>query len=118
CPVFMYDYLGYQQQYQVYMQDDFGNRYGYEKLFPQEDQAQQFVSVLDTAFKFSPDTNHDVYISRYIFKVLFTDCQGQQLAESKTHFTDKAAAQDFGRKAAARIGSFLSDANEFIPTGP
>ena len=117
CPVFLYDYLGYQQQYQVYVLDDFGNRYGYEKLFPQEEQAQQFVSALDTAFKFSPDTDHDVYISRYIFKVLFTDCQGKQLAESKTHFTDKTAAQDFGRKAAGRIGSFLGDANEFIVTG-
>ena len=88
-PVFEYEYVSYQQQYQVYIQDDFGNKYRIEKLFPQEEQAKSFVSALDTAFKFRPDLSNDVFISRYIYKVLFTDAAGKLIAESRQHFSGK-----------------------------
>ena len=116
-PVFEYEYVSYQQQYQVFIKDDFGNKYGCEKLFPQEEQAKSFVNTLDTAFKFRPDLSSDVFISRYIHKILFTDYAGKLIAESKNHFPEKAEADNFGKQIAGDLSSSLKDENVFIRTG-
>ena len=116
-PVFEYDFLSYQQQYRLYIQDDIGNKYGYDKLFPQEDQAKAFVNTLDTAFKFHPDLSNDVFISRYIYKVFFKDAAGKLITESKQHFPEKTDADNFANKVAWKLGSFLNDENDFIKAG-
>ena len=116
-PVFEYEYVNHQQQYQVYIQDDFGNKYRYEKLFPREELAKSFVDTLDTAFKFRPDLKNDVFISRYIYKVLLTSAAGKLLAESRQHFAGKTDADNFGKKVAGKLSSFLKDENEFIKVG-
>jgi len=116
-PVFEYEFVNHQQQYQVYIQDDFGNKYRYEKLFPQEEQAKSFVDTLDTAFKFRPDLRNDVFVSRYIHKVLLTSAAGKLLAESRQHFAGKTDADNFGKKVAGKLSSSLKDENEFIKVG-
>jgi hypothetical protein len=115
-PVFEYSYLGYLQQYQIYVQDDYGNRYSYETLFPQEEQAVAAVTNLDTAFKFLPDLTKDVFISRYIYKLIFTDYNGKELTESVTHFTTSGEAESFGKGSSSNIGSVLSDKKQFTPS--
>jgi hypothetical protein len=118
CPVFEYSFLSHQQQYQIYVQDDFGNRYNYEKLFPQEDQAVAAVNNLDTAFKFLPDLTKDVFISRYIYKILFTDFSGKQISESVTHFMSAGDAESFGKNASSKIGSYLNNQKQFTRSTP
>ena len=112
-PVFQYAFLSHQQQYQIYVQDDFGNRYSHDKLFPQEDQAAAYVKTLDTAFKFLPNLDKDIFISRYIYKILFTDYRGKQISESVTHFPSAEEAEKFGKKASAKIGNLLNNPKQF-----
>lgn len=116
-PVFEYDFISHQQKYHIFIKDDFGNKYSLEKLFPDEEQTKSFVDTLDTAFRFQPDLSNDVFISRYIYKILFTDASGKPIAESSQHFTENADADNFGKKVAVRMASFLKDENEFIKAG-
>lgn len=116
-PVFEYDYVSYQKQYQVYIQDDFGNKYRIGKFFDREEKAESFVKTLDTAFKFRPDPATDVFISKYIYKVILTSTEGKLIAESKQHFPEKADADNFGKKVAGKLSNSLKDENEFTKVG-
>jgi hypothetical protein len=113
-PVFEYEYLSHEKNYQVFIRDDFGNKYMLEKVFKQEEDADAFIERLDTAFKFRPDLKNDVFISRHIYKVIFTNPEGKLFAESKEHFTVKHEAEEYGRQVAEKLSGNLRDDHEFV----
>lgn len=113
-PVFEYDYISHEQRFEVYVKDDFGNKYANDKLFPNEIDAKNFISNLDTAFKFQPNLKNDVFVNHFIYLVYLNDSQGNPLLESKRHFETNEGADYFARKISDKINSHLNNENDFV----
>ena len=114
APVFEYEYLSHEKLFSIFIRDDYGNKFSLERSFQQEDEVKSFINNLDAAFKFSPDLRNDVFISRYIYKVLFTDPGGRVIAESFDHFSGKQEAEQFGKQFIEKLSGHLKNEKEFI----
>ncbi len=114
-PVFEYEYFSHEKNYRIFIRDDYGNKFGLEDPFQHEDEAKSFINNLDAAFKFRPDLKNDIFISRYIYKVLYTDSTGRLLAESLDHFDGKQEAEEFGKLISEDLLGHLKNEKEFIP---
>jgi hypothetical protein len=113
-PVFEYEYLSHEKQYRVFIRDDCGNKFMLQKSFHQEDDAEKYIDNLDAAFKFHPDLKKDVFISRYIHKIIFTGHDDKPVAESSEHFDDKQVAEHFARQVSEKLSGHLKNDAEFV----
>jgi len=116
-PLFDLKYIEHEKQWQIYIEDEFGNKYGSKQLFQDEEKADAFRNTLTSVFRFNPDISKDVFISKYIHKVLFVDHSETIVAESKEHFSEKNPAEEFSRKAGKKLSSFLNDSKKFKKHG-
>lgn len=112
-PEFQEQFVAHEDKWQVYVTDDFGNKYASRQLFATNEEAETFSKRLTAVFKFEPDFKKEVFVNAYIYKMLFTDHEGKILAESKAQFNTKDNAVANATRMANKMAAYLNDAKSF-----
>ena len=55
-------------------------------------------------FSFTPDREHDIVVSRHVYKVILRDRDGKEIASSKKFFDEERKAQEYAARSANTIG--------------
>lgn len=107
------EYIAHEQKWSVFIKDDYGNKYSDQNLFDTEDAAKQFASSLHFILINNPEADANVFISKYVYKVLFKASDDAVIEESKEKFDTPADAQKYFDKINARLTNYLNDSTEF-----
>ncbi|MEP6626701.1 MAG: hypothetical protein ABJA32_01910 [Ginsengibacter sp.] len=108
------EYLDHEQKWSVYVKDEFGNKYSDQNLYDSKEAAQAYINSVHSVLIDKPDVNANIFISKYIYRVLFKSGAGQVIEESKTKFDATEDAQKYFNKISSKISNFLNDSNEFV----
>ena len=112
-PDFQLGFVPHEERWQVFIQDDFGNKFSGKNLFSDQKEAAGYQKVLASLVHFRPDFSRDTRVTRYVYRTYVTDHNGQLLAESAEHFDDPAAANDFTSRTNERPSVLLNDSQVF-----
>ncbi len=94
-PVFCEKYVELENKWELYIQDAAGKKYTYlHQLFTKEE-IEHAKKRLASIFDFTPDTEKDIFISKYIHKVVLTDYGDKKIGESKLDFENDGTATDY-----------------------
>lgn len=112
-PTFESEYLPHEQKWNVFIKDDFGNKYSDQNLFDTKEAADSFVNSLQSYLSNQQDINSNVFASKYVYKLLFKDDNNQLLEESKKKFNAKEDAEYYFNEISANVNKYLNDPDQF-----
>ncbi|HEV8084463.1 MAG TPA: hypothetical protein VGP55_14750 [Chitinophagaceae bacterium] len=112
-PHFEVEYKDHEQKWSVFLRDDFENKYGDPKLFEKKEDAESYSNTLQSVLSFKPSINENIFVSKYIYKILFKTYNDEVIEESKEKFTTVEDAQKYFRKISSKVTNWLNDSKEF-----
>src|SRR6185503_312386 len=89
------EFIDHEQKWSVFVKDDFGNRYSSQKLFDTKDEALKYIDTLHSVLSVKPDSNENVFVSKFIYRALFDNYKGEAIGESKQKFDTPEDAQKY-----------------------
>lgn len=107
------EYINHEQKWSVFIKDNYGNKYSNQKLFDTKEEAETYTNTLHSVLSFKPDSNENVFVSKFIYRVLFNSYLGESLEESKQKFDTIEDAQKYFNKISSKIANYLSNSKEF-----
>jgi hypothetical protein len=108
------EFLDHEQKWSVYVKDDFGNKYSDPNLYDSKEGAQAYINSVHSVLTDKPDVNANVFVSKYVYRVLFKSGANQVIEESKTKYATTDDAQKYFNKINSKISNYLNDPNEFL----
>lgn len=105
--------ITHEDKWSVFIKDDFGNKYSNQKLFDTKEKADDYSNNLHSVLSDKPDPNTKVFVSKFIFRVLFKNYKDDLIEESKQKFDEKEDAQKFFNKISSKPASHLNNSEEF-----
>lgn len=111
-PDFEVEYIEHEQKWGVFVKDEFGNKYRDQILFNKKEDAELYGKTLQSVLSFKPVIEENVFVSKYIFKVLFKSNNDEVLAESKEKFSTIEDAQKYFKKIISKVTNYLNDSKE------
>jgi hypothetical protein len=105
--------ITHEDKWSVFIKDDFGNKYSNQKLFDTKEEADNYSNSLHSVLSDRPDPNTKVFVSKFIFRVLFKNYKDDLIEESKQKFDEKEDAQKFFNKISSKPASHLNNSEEF-----
>jgi hypothetical protein len=112
-PDFQLGFVPHEERWQVFILDDFGNKFSGKSLFGDQKEAAGYQKVLASLVHFRPDFSRDTQVTRYVYRTFVTDHSDQVLAESREHFADAAAADEFTAATNVNPSALLNDSEVF-----
>jgi hypothetical protein len=112
-PGFELGFVAHEKQWQITIQDEFGNKFASRQLFPEKEKAIAYSKILTSMSHFRPDFSTDVRITHYVYKSFLTNYKGSLAAESRKHFTELIEADEFTAKTGIRLAFYLHDKETF-----
>ena len=112
-PDFQLAFVPHEDRWQVFIQDDYGNKFAGRNLFRDQKEAAGYKKVLASLVHFRPDFSRDTQVTRYVYRTIVTDHNGQLLAESLEHFDDAGSADEFTVRTNERPSVLLNDSEVF-----
>lgn len=106
-------YISHGNKWSVFIKEDFGNKYSNQKLFDTKEEADSYSNTLHSVLSDKPDPNTKVFVSKFIFRVLFKNYKEDLIEESKQKFDEKEDAEKFFNKISSRPASHLNNSEEF-----
>ncbi len=107
------EFIGHEQKWSVFIKDDFGNKYSNQNLFTTKEEAEAYINTLQSVLSVKPDSNENVFVSKFIYRVLFKNDKGGLFEESKQKFEVLEDAQKYFNKSASKITNYLNNSKEF-----
>jgi hypothetical protein len=116
-PLFEMSYMEHEKAWQLFIKDDFQNKYIYNKTFSTKEDAASQTDLLAATFCHKPSIDKNVFVAGYIFKIELTDHHNNVLAEyvgnDKAELTDRNKADAKCIELARRINDTINDPNAF-----
>jgi hypothetical protein len=112
-PRFELVYVSHEEQWQIAIPDEFGNKFVSRQLFREKEKAVAFDRTLTSLSHFTPDLAKDIRVTKYIFKTQLTDHGGALQGESRGLFPEKKDADEQTAKVGSRPGFYLNDKETF-----
>jgi hypothetical protein len=112
-PDFETEYIPHEQKWEVFIKDNFGNKYSNQKLFDTKEDAETYAGTLHSVLSDKTDINKTAYVSKFIFRALFKNHKGETVEESKQKFVTIEDAQKYFNKINSKITNFLNNLKEF-----
>ena len=113
-PSFDSEFLAHEQKWSVFIKDDFGNKYSDQNLFDTKEEADSYINSLQSTLSEKQDFVSNVFVSQYIFKILFNDFNSQPIEESVAKYNTPEDAKNHFTEITSDANRFLNDANEFL----
>ncbi len=107
------EYIPHEQKWSVFIKDDYGNKYSDQNLFNTKDDAEQYINSLHSILTSKPEPDANVFISKYIYKLLFKTGDGALIEESKEKFDTPTDAQKYFDKINGKLSNYLNDSSQF-----
>ncbi|MEO9146843.1 MAG: hypothetical protein ABI237_14935 [Ginsengibacter sp.] len=107
------EFINHEQKWSVFIKDDFGNKYSNQGLFDTKEEALKYDDTLHSVLSVKPDSNENVFVSKFVYRVLFNDYKGEACEESKQKFNTPEDAQKYFDKIASRLSNYLNNSKEF-----
>lgn len=112
-PVFEYEPGPYGEGWDVFVRDEFGNKFISGNSFDTKEAAETYAGSLQSIAADKPQPESKVYVSKYIYKLQLRASKGELIEESKTKFDSTADAGKYFNKISGKISSYLNDPKEF-----
>ena len=106
-------YAAHEEQWQIYIPDEFGNKFVSRQLFREKEKAVEFGRILTSLSHFTPNLSKDIRVTRYVYKSQLTDHAGVLQGESRDHFLEKKDVDELSSKIGSRPGFYLNDKETF-----
>ena len=107
------EYIEQEQKWTTSVKDDFGNTYLDTQLFNTKEAADTYSKSLQSTLVARPAAAENIYVSKYIFRVLFKDYANEEVAETKEKFESKEEARKYFRKIVPGVTNNLNDSKQF-----
>jgi hypothetical protein len=107
------EFIDHEQKWGVFIKDNFGNKYSNQNLFQTKEEAQKYTDTLQSVLSIKPDSDENVFVSKFIYRVLFKKNNGNLVEESKQKFEAPEDAEKYFNKISSKITNYLSNPKEF-----
>lgn len=112
-PVFEYEPGPYGEGWDVFVRDEFGNKFVSGNSFDTKESAETYAGSLQSITADKPQPESKVYVSKYIYKLQLRASKGELIEESKAKFDSTAEAGKYFNKISAKLSHYLNDPKEF-----
>lgn len=110
------EYLPHEEKWSLFIKDDYGNKYSDQNLYDTKEEAQAYISSIQSIVTEKPDAGANVFVSKYIYKLLFEASSGDVIEETKEKFDSTGDAQKYFDKINSKLANYLNDSNIFTKT--
>ena len=107
------EYIDHDKKWSAYIKDNFGNKYSSQKLFDTKEDAINYAKTLHSVISVKPDVHSNVFVNKYVYKVLFKNYKGETFVESKQKFDTSEDAQKYFKKISSKVTNYLNNSKEF-----
>ncbi|MEP7253404.1 MAG: hypothetical protein ABI683_13515, partial [Ginsengibacter sp.] len=107
------EYIDQEQKWTTSVKDDFGNTYLDTQLLDTREAAETYSKSLQSTLAARPAADENIYVSKYIFRVLFKDHSSEEIAETKEKFPSREEAGKYFKKIIPRVTNYLNDSKQF-----
>jgi len=116
-PSFNIAFVDHENAWQLFLKDDFNNKYLYNEIFKTKEDAEKHEDLLLKIFSHIPGKAEHVFVFRYIFKIELLRHDGNVIAEytgnDKGRLTDQTIAENKCKELANDINSNLHNSKLF-----